>query len=95
MTDTTTALPVQPRRPSTIQWWSWPTTRAAAAGGRSPRGVRAGLNQGALAPSLELLVHRLLLVCPGLQELIEELLRRIEAHQNLEQTSDLPAEGKA
>jgi hypothetical protein len=42
-----------------------------------------------------LLVHRLLLVCPGLQELIEELLRRIEAHQNLELTSHLPAEGKA
>ena len=79
----------------TIRWWSLRTTRAAAAGGRSPRGVRAGLNQGASAPICELLAHRLLLVCPGLQELIEELLRRIEAHQNLELTSDLPAEGKA
>jgi hypothetical protein len=44
---------------------------------------------------LELLVPSSLLGCPGLQALIEELRNRIERRQDLEQTADWPAEGKA
>ncbi len=44
---------------------------------------------------LELLVPSSFLERPGVQALIEELLRRIEGRQDLEETSDWPAEAKA